>query len=116
MVKQIFYIDDPKGRKGWEVVEKTEHKGLYDILDRDPAVDDNYVDVANQQLETSMTTGSGGLEIEISIDSIMIDPWDLPRYNVPEHANNYVDMPTDEEEWESEFYDNDDIYSSLDEN
>ena len=36
---------------------------------------------------------AGGPEIEILIDSIMIDLGDLPRYNSPEHANNDVDVP-----------------------
>ena len=52
MAKQIFYIDDPKGGRGWKVVQKIEHRGLYDIPDRDPANDDDYGDVADQQLET----------------------------------------------------------------
>ena len=38
MAKQIFYIDDPKVGRGWKVVQKIDHRGVY-IPDRDP--DDN---------------------------------------------------------------------------
>ena len=43
------------------------------------------------------------------------DHRDLPRYNAPERANDDVDVPTDEEEWESESDESDDIYSSSNE-
>ncbi|KAM1965036.1 hypothetical protein ACFX15_045434 [Malus domestica] len=114
MAKQIFYIDDPKAERGWKVVQKIEHRGVYDIVDRDPAADDDYGDIANQQLDTSTTLGADtlqditivqepyqvakGPEIEIPIDSITIDLGDLPLYNAPERANDDVDAPTDEEE------------------
>ncbi|KAM1304840.1 hypothetical protein ACFX1X_022574 [Malus domestica] len=100
MAKQIFYIDDPKAVRGWKVVQKIEHRGVYDIGDRDPVADDDYGDVA------------GGLEIEIPIDSITIDLEDLPRYNALECANGDVDVPTEEEEWKFESDDNNDLYSS----
>ncbi|KAM0978832.1 hypothetical protein ACFX2C_014761 [Malus domestica] len=127
MAKQIFYINDPKVGKGWKVVRKIEHRGLYDIPDRVLVVDDNYGDIADQQLETLTELGAntlqditivqepyqvaGSPEIKIPIDSIMIYLGDLPRYNAPEHVTNNVDVPTDEEECESESDDSDDIYS-----
>ncbi|TQE05967.1 hypothetical protein C1H46_008391 [Malus baccata] len=39
---------------------------------------------------------------------------DLPQHNACECANDDVDLPTNEEEWESESDDSDDIYSSSD--
>ncbi|KAM1856230.1 hypothetical protein ACFX14_006494 [Malus domestica] len=131
MAKQIFYINDPKVGRGWKVVQKIEHIGVYDIWDQDPIVDDDYGDVADQQLETSMALGAdtlwdmtivqepyqvaGGPEIKIPIDSSTIDLGDLPCYNTPKRTNDDVDVPIDDEEWESEFDDNDDHHSSSDE-
>ena len=77
-------------RAGGEVVQKIDHS----IPDQDLADDDNCGGVADQQLQTSTELGAdtlcdmtivqepykvaGGPEIEIPIDSIMIDIGDLP--------------------------------------
>ncbi|KAM2151331.1 hypothetical protein ACFX1R_045788 [Malus domestica] len=123
-----FLADDRNDKLCKKNNEKIDHRGLYDIPNRDPAADDDYGDVANQRLETSMVLGVdtlrdmtivqepyqvvGRLEIEIPIDSIMIDLGDLLQYNAPKRTNDDVDKPTNEEEWESESDDSDYIYSS----
>lgn len=50
------------------------------------------------------------------IQSITINLSDLLQYNAADGANDNVDLPTDEDEWDSENDDNDDsdIYYSLD--
>ncbi|KAM1597016.1 hypothetical protein ACFX1Z_031957 [Malus domestica] len=62
MTKQIFYIDDPKARRGWKVVQRDEHKGVYDIPDRDPLDNDDDDNFANQLLETSLEIGAETLQ------------------------------------------------------
>ena len=61
MAKQIFYIVDPKDCRGWKVVQKIKHRGLYDIPDQDHVDDDNYGDIADQQLESSTELGADTL-------------------------------------------------------
>ncbi|XP_050115699.1 uncharacterized protein LOC126593651 [Malus sylvestris] len=104
MVKQIFYLDDPKAGNGWKVVQKIDRKGLYDIPEQDH--DDNYDNVADQQLSSSIEIGEETLRdtniVQEPFDvvgfpefEISIDLGDLPQYNAPEEANE------DEDEWES---------------
>ncbi|CAN6692478.1 unnamed protein product [Malus baccata var. baccata] len=105
MAKQIFYLDDPKAGNGWKVVQKIDRRGLYDIPEQDH--DDNYDNVADQQLSSSIEIGEETLRdtniVQEPFDvvgfpefEISIDLGDLPQYNAPEEANE------DEDEWESE--------------
>ncbi|KAM1948751.1 hypothetical protein ACFX15_008901 [Malus domestica] len=82
MAKQVFYINDPKVRRGWKFVQRIDHKGVYDILDSDPVDNDDDDNFANQLLKTSTET-----------DSITTDLENLPRYNPPEAAANDVEVP-----------------------
>nr|XP_028945749.1 uncharacterized protein LOC114820039 [Malus domestica] len=104
MAKQIFYLDDPKAGNGWKVVQKIDRRGLYDIPEQDH--DDNYNNVADQQLSSSIEIGEETLRdtniVQEPFDvvgfpefEISIDLGDLPQYNAPEEANE------DEDEWES---------------
>ncbi|VVA38237.1 PREDICTED: transposon CACTA En/Spm, partial [Prunus dulcis] len=97
MASQIVYLDDPKAGNGWKVVQKMDHRNVYDIPELDPS--DNGVDnVADQRLESSMENDAetlrdtnviqepfqieGVSSVEIPIQSITIDLGDLPRYDV----------------------------------
>ncbi|CAN6562237.1 unnamed protein product [Malus baccata var. baccata] len=104
MAKQIFYLDNPKAGNGWKVVQKIDRRGLYDIPEQDH--DDNYDNVADQQLSSSIEIGEETLRdtniVQEPFDvvgfpefEISIDLGDLPQYNAPEEANE------DEDEWES---------------
>ncbi|CAL9011623.1 unnamed protein product [Prunus brigantina] len=105
MATQIVYLDDPKAGSGWNVVQKMDHRNVYDILELDPT--DNDVDnVADQHLESSMENDAetlrdtnviqepfqiqGVSSIEIPIQSITIDLGDLPRYDVREQNKAQV--------------------------
>ncbi|CAL9020279.1 unnamed protein product [Prunus brigantina] len=53
MATQIVSLDDPKAGSGWNVVQKMDHRNVYDIPELDPT--DNDIDnVADQCLESSM--------------------------------------------------------------
>ncbi|KAI5350392.1 hypothetical protein L3X38_003283 [Prunus dulcis] len=128
--------DDPKAGNGWKVVQKMDHRNVYDIPELDPS--DNDVDnVADQRLESSMENDAetlrdtnviqepfqieGVSSVEIPIQSITIDLGDLPRYDVavgPSNADDAVIEEEEEEDWETESDDSDDnesYYSSDDE-
>ncbi|CAN6713228.1 unnamed protein product [Malus baccata var. baccata] len=120
MAKQIFYLDDPKAGNGWKVVQKIDRRGLYDISEQDH--DDNYDNVADQQLSSSIEIGEETLRdtniVQEAFDvvgfpefEISIDLGDLPQYNAPEEANE------DEDKWESgndSSEDSESYYCSLD--
>ena len=38
--RQVMYIDDLKLGKGWKVVEKVQHRGVWDIQEKDEVVED----------------------------------------------------------------------------
>ncbi|BBG93085.1 Ankyrin repeat family protein [Prunus dulcis] len=136
MASQIVYLDDPKAGNGWKVVQKMDHRNVYDIPELDAS--DNDVDnVADQRLESSMENDAetlrdtnviqepfqieGVSSVEIPIQSITIDLGDLPRYDVavgPSNADDAVIEEEEEEDWETESDDSDDnesYYSSDDE-
>ncbi|VVA38288.1 PREDICTED: transposon CACTA, partial [Prunus dulcis] len=88
MASQIVYLDDPKAGSGWKVVQKMDHRNVYDIPELDPS--DNDVDnVVDQRLESSMENDAetlrdtnviqepfqieGVSSVEIPIQSITID-------------------------------------------
>ncbi|BBN69270.1 hypothetical protein Prudu_862S000700 [Prunus dulcis] len=53
MATQIVYLDDPKARSSWKVVQKMDHRNVHAIPELDPT--DNDIDnVADQRLESSM--------------------------------------------------------------
>ncbi|BBH06523.1 hypothetical protein Prudu_018200, partial [Prunus dulcis] len=126
MASQIVYLDDPKAGNGWKVVQKMDHRNVYDIPELDPS--DNDVDnVADQRLESSMENDAetlrdtnviqepfqieGVSSVEIPIQSITIDLGDLPRYDVavgPSNAEDAVIEEEEEEDWETESDDSDD--------
>ncbi|BBN70508.1 hypothetical protein Prudu_1492S000500, partial [Prunus dulcis] len=126
MASQIVYLDDPKAGNGWKVVQKMDHRNVYDIPELDPS--DNDVDnVADQRLESSMENDAetlrdtnviqepfqieGVSSVEIPIQSITIDLGDLPRYDVavgPSNADDAVIEEEEEEDWETESDDSDD--------
>ncbi|BBG99515.1 hypothetical protein Prudu_009230 [Prunus dulcis] len=126
MASQIMYLDDPKAGNGWKVVQKMDHRNVYDIPELDPS--DNDVDnVADQRLESSMENDAetlrdtnviqepfqieGVSSVEIPIQSITIDLGDLPRYDVavgPSNAEDAVIEEEEEEDWETESDDSDD--------
>ncbi|KAI5338810.1 hypothetical protein L3X38_018082 [Prunus dulcis] len=135
MASQIVYLDDPKAGNGWKVVQKMDHRNMYDIPELDPS--DNDVDnVADQRLESSMENDAetlrdtnviqepfqieGVSSVEIPIQSITIDLGDLPRYDVavgPSNADDAVIEEEEEEDWETESDDSDNnesYYSSDD--
>ncbi|BBG98167.1 Ankyrin repeat family protein, partial [Prunus dulcis] len=113
MASQIVYLDDPKAGNGWKVVQKMDHRNVYDIPELDPS--DNDVDnVADQRLESSMENDAetlrdtnviqepfqieGVSSVEIPIQSITIDLGDLPRYDVAVGPSNADDAVIEEEE------------------
>ncbi|BBH03182.1 hypothetical protein Prudu_013971 [Prunus dulcis] len=113
MASQIVYLDDPKAGRGWKVVQKMDHRNVYDIPELDPS--DNDVDnVADQRLESSMENDAetlrdtnviqeqfqieGVSSVEIPIQSITIDLGDLPRYDVAVGSSNADDAVIEEEE------------------
>ncbi|BBN69224.1 hypothetical protein Prudu_830S000300 [Prunus dulcis] len=126
MASQIVYLDDPKAGNGWKVVQKMDHRNVYDIPELDAS--DNDVDnVADQRLESSMENDAetlrdtnviqepfqieGVSSVEIPIQSITIDLGDLPRYDVavgPSNADDAVIEEEEEEDWETESDDSDD--------
>ena len=46
MAKQIVYVDDPKARRGWKVVQKMDHRNVYAITEQD-RIDDDIDNVAD---------------------------------------------------------------------
>ncbi|BBH02416.1 hypothetical protein Prudu_012962 [Prunus dulcis] len=76
MASQIVYLDDPKAGNGWKVVQKMDHRNVYDILELDPS--DNDVD-------------------NVATNSITIDLGDLPRYDVAVGPSNADDAVIEEE-------------------
>ncbi|KAM1724130.1 hypothetical protein PS2_022000 [Malus domestica] len=133
MPKQILYLDDPKARSGWKVVQKMDHKNVYAILEQDPT-DYDVDNVVDQHLESSMENDAetfrdtnlnqetfqiqGVSSIEIQIQSITINLGDLPRYDVAMGPNDDGDVVMEEEDWETESDDSNDnksYYSSNDE-
>ncbi|BBH05293.1 hypothetical protein Prudu_016642 [Prunus dulcis] len=63
MASQIVYLDDPKAGT-WKVVQKMDHRNVYDIPELDPS--DNDVDnVADQRLESSMENDAEHFEIQM---------------------------------------------------
>ncbi|CAL2255587.1 unnamed protein product [Prunus armeniaca] len=107
MAIQIVYLDDPKARSSWKVVQKMDHRNVYAIAELDPT--NNDVDNVTDQRVSS---------IEIPIQSITIDLGDRPRYDVAVGPNNDDDVVIEKEDWETESDDSDDnesYYSSDDE-
>ncbi|KAM2704185.1 hypothetical protein EV1_033543 [Malus domestica] len=117
MAKQIVYLDDPKARRGWKVVQKMDHRNMYAIPEQD-CTDDDIDNVADQRLESSMESGAetlrdtnliqepfqieGVSSIKISIQLITIDLSNIPRYDGPVRLNDDGDVPIDDEEWNTE--------------
>ncbi|CAL8169139.1 unnamed protein product [Prunus armeniaca] len=109
MAKQIVYLDDPKARSGWKVVQQMDQRNVYAI----PELDTTDNDVTDQRLESSMENDAetlrdtnviqepfqiqGVSSIEIPIQSITIDLGDLPRYDVPVGPNYESDDSDDNE-------------------
>ncbi|BBN67502.1 transposable element gene, partial [Prunus dulcis] len=106
-----------KPGSGWKVVQKMDHRNVYDIPELDPS--DNDVDnVADQRLESSMENDAetlrdtnviqepfqieGVSSVEIPIQSITID------LSGPRNADDAVIKEEEEEDWETESDDSDD--------
>ncbi|CAL8162582.1 unnamed protein product [Prunus armeniaca] len=61
MAKRIVYLDDPKAKSGWKVVQKMDQRNLYAIPELDPT--ENDIDnVADQRLESSMENDAETLQ------------------------------------------------------
>ncbi|KAM1021963.1 hypothetical protein ACFX2A_044052 [Malus domestica] len=61
MAKKILYIDDPKARRGWKVVQTMDHKNVYAIPEQDHN-DDDIDNVTDQRLESLMENGAETLQ------------------------------------------------------
>ncbi|CAL2271901.1 unnamed protein product [Prunus armeniaca] len=61
MAKQIVYLDDPKARSGWKVVQQMDQRNVYAIPELDPT-DNN---VTDQRLESSMEMMQKDFEIQM---------------------------------------------------
>ncbi|KAL2542739.1 Uncharacterized protein Adt_03717 [Abeliophyllum distichum] len=51
MAKQVFYVNDPKAGGGWKVVQKMDHRNIYNIPQNEILNDNN--DVAYQETSSS---------------------------------------------------------------
>ncbi|CAL2257696.1 unnamed protein product [Prunus armeniaca] len=108
MATQIVYLDDPKARSGWKVVQKMDQRNVYAILGLDST--DN---IADQRAESSIEN-----DVETLRDTSVIQEPDLPRYDVAVGHHNDDDVVIEEEDWETESEDSDDnesYYTSDDE-
>ncbi|KAM2859811.1 hypothetical protein COP2_025184 [Malus domestica] len=126
MGKQIVYLDDPKSKRGWKVVQKMDHRNVYAIPEQDHT-DDDINNVADQPLESFMESGAetlrdtnliqepfqidGVSSIVIPIQSIMIDLGNIPRYDGPVRMNDDGDVPIYDKEWDTENDDRDESES-----
>ena len=59
--RQVMYINDPKLGKGWKVVAKVQHRGVWDIQEKDEVVEDTQ---EQEEYQQSDSIGNGVLKVQ----------------------------------------------------
>ena len=106
MAKQVFYLDDPKAGGGWKVVQKMDHRNIYDIPQKEISYDnDNDDGVAYQESSSSDVPNMvevrnyDVIQTPLIVDGVppvLIDPKSIDRRPLREN-NEEINSESDEE-------------------
>ncbi|XP_028072583.1 uncharacterized protein LOC114274804 [Camellia sinensis] len=94
-VKQVFYVDDTKLGGHWKVVERLQHRGIWDVPEQDGFEPDN---VLQQNETTDAVPVSVEDPVTISLHRNDIDPQIIPSEVVLQLVNQAHNDGVDEED------------------
>ncbi|CAL5406538.1 unnamed protein product [Camellia sinensis] len=94
-VKQVFYVDDTKLGGHWKVVERLQHRGIWDVPEQDGFEPEN---VLQQNETTDAVPVSVEDPVTISLHRNDIDPQIIPSEVVLQSVNRAHNDGVDEEE------------------
>ena len=105
-VKQVFYVNDTKFGDHWKVVERLQHRGIWDILEKEDDLEDAPTDVFQQDETTNVVPNidiDDSVEVRFTRDDV--DPEIIPSNVVLETQNRQLSnsfLEEDEDEDEDE--------------
>lgn len=98
-VKQVFYVNDTKFGDHWKVVERLQHRGIWDIPEKEDDLEDAPTDVFQQDETTNAVPNidiDDSVEVRFTRDDV--DPEIIPSNVVLETQNRQLSSSFPEED------------------